>query len=620
MAFQVSPGVNVSEIDLTASVQNVSTTIGALAGQFRWGPLNSIILVSSEKELVARFAKPDNSTANAFFTAANFLDYGNALKVVRVADETAAKNSTADGTGLLIKNDDHYDASFSAGQGAVGQWAGKFPGTLGNGLKVSVCHKNGFSQAMTVSSSGTALTGTNFDTKLAVGSIIRSSGGEERSIVSVTNATTAVLSSAFTSNLASNAATALWEFYKEFSAAPGTSAFAASKSSANDEVHVIVVDATGQWTGVNGQVLEKFGFVSLASDAKTEENVTNYYPSVIAQKSKFVRWMDHATAGTNWGSAANSTTFTDVPQPQTFTLTGGLNGSAVTASDLQRGYALFIPQTEDISIILGAGADATVATYLINSIAEVRKDCVVCLSPLQANVVGANGAELTNVVAFRNSLPSSSYAILDSGWKKQLDRYNDVYRWVPLNGDIGGLIVRTDTTRDPWFPPAGLQRGSIKNAIQLAYNPSEADRDELFKVGVNPVIAKPGSGVVLWGDKTLLSRPSAFDAINVRRLFIVLEKAIKRTSESFLFELNDEFTRAQFKNLVDPFLRDVKGRRGIYDFYVECSEQNNTAEVIDRNELVCDIFIKPTRSIRYIQLNFVATRSGAAFSEVIGSV
>jgi phage tail sheath protein FI len=268
----------------------------------------------------------------------------------------------------------------------------------------------------------------------------------------------------------------------------------------------------------------------------------------------------------------------------------------------------------------GASNTAQLANYLIDNIAESRKDCVVFISPDKDDVVNNVGkTEVTDVVGFRNALTSTSYAVMDSGYKYQYDKYNDVYRYIPLNGDIAGLAVRTDNVRDPWYSPAGFNRGQIKNIIKLAYNPAKADRDILYKSDVNPVCIFPGQGTVLFGDKTVLGKPSAFDRINVRRLFIVLEKAIATAAKFTLFEFNDDFTRAQFRNLVEPFLRDVQGRRGIYDFKVVCDETNNTGDVIDRNEFIGDIYVKPARSINFIQLNFVAVRTGVEFSEVVGN-
>jgi len=295
---------------------------------------------------------------------------------------------------------------------------------------------------------------------------------------------------------------------------------------------------------------------------------------------------------------------------------GGIVSESPSEGNIQSSYAIFAnDQLYDVSIIpTGAVSGATV-TYIINNIAEVRKDCVVFASPERANVINNSGTEATSVVNFRNSLPSTSYAVLDSGWKYQYDRYNDVYRYVPLNGDTAGCAVRTDFVADPWFSPAGFNRGQIKNVVKLAYSPGATDRDTLYKRGINPVVTFPGNGTVLFGDKTLLAKPSAFDRINVRRLFIVLEKAIATAAKFQLFEFNDAFTQAQFRNLVEPFLRDVQGRRGITDFKVVCDSTNNTEVVVDRNEFVADIYIKPARSINFIQLNFVATRSGISFTE-----
>ncbi len=274
------------------------------------------------------------------------------------------------------------------------------------------------------------------------------------------------------------------------------------------------------------------------------------------------------------------------------------------------------------SLILGGDGNLTKSVHIINNIAEVRKDCIAVISPRRSDVVnnsGYVGKDVDDTITYRNSLPSSSYAVLDSGYKYIYDKYNDIYRYVPLNGDTAGLMVRTDNERDPWFSPAGFNRGQVKNVIKLATNPTKGQRDQLYKSGINPVVTFPGQGTVLFGDKTLLAKPSAFDRVNVRRLFIVLEKAIATAAKFTLFEFNDEFTRAQFRNLVEPFLRDVQGRRGIYDFRVVCDESNNTPEVIDRNEFVGDIYVKPARSINFIQLNFVAVRTGVEFSEIVGN-
>jgi phage tail sheath protein FI len=375
------------------------------------------------------------------------------------------------------------------------------------------------------------------------------------------------------------------------------------------------------FSGTAGTVVEKFAFASKASDAKRSDGTSAYYKDVVNTQSEYVYWMDHTSnvtaTGTAWGNAANASLFANLTSNVTISLSGGVSADSPTDGNLTSALAIFAnDELYDISLLPLGAASSTVVNFAISSVAEVRKDVIVFASPELADVVNNAGTEATDVVTFRESLTSSSYAVLDSGWKYQYDRYNDVYRYVPLNGDTAGLAVRTDFVADPWFSPAGFNRGQVKNVVKLAYSPSKADRDTLYKKGVNPVVTFPGNGTVLFGDKTLLAKPSAFDRINVRRLFIVLEKAIATAAKFQLFEFNDPFTRAQFRNLVEPFLRDVQGRRGITDFKVVCDESNNTAQVIDTNNFVADIFIKPARAINFIQLNFIATRTGISFEEV----
>ena len=668
MPFQVSPGVNVSEIDLTTVIPAVSTTEGAIAGRFNWGPVDQRILVDTEDALVSQFQKPDSNNFRQFFTAANFLAYGNKLFVVRV--ENSANNASASGVGRYVKNEEDYENNYSSGVSGAGAWIAKYPGSLGNSLKVSVCQStNAFSSDFTsanlifqagntsVATKGanTAATGAgsfvvnqynaiedmDVSSVIAAGDIIKlanSTVNFELSVKTVSanlitldtaptqdelgttaNTTTvAVLSGAKLADRVERR----WEYYNEFDEAPGTSDTANTKSGSSDELHIVVTDEDGEWTGIQDQVLERFSALSRATDAKNESGETIYYPDVIQQKSQYILWAAHETELTGAGGTANSTYSVTTDKPQTVSLAGGDNGTAPTSAQLIAGYKNFVSAEDvDVSLVLGADADITLAVYLINNIAEVRKDCVVCLSPESADVVNNSsyvGAEMEDVINFRNGLPSTSYAIMDSGYKYMYDKHNDVYRYVPLNGDTAGLIVRSADVRDPWFSPAGFNRGQIKNVIKLPYNPKKAERDQLYKKGINPVVTFPGEGTVLFGDKTLLSKPSAFDRINVRRLFIVLEKAISTAAKFTLFEFNDDFTRSQFRNLVEPFLRDVQGRRGIFDFRVVCDETNNTPEVVDRNEFIGDIYIKPARSINFIQLNFVAVRTGVDFEEVVG--
>ena len=560
MANQLSPGVVVTEKDLTSVVPSVATTAGGFAGAFQWGPVGQVTTVDSENTLVERFGTPNDTTFQSFFTAANFLAYGNNLQLIRVVNQSIAKNAVANAsaTAVLITNDDNYDATYADGSASVGEWAAKYPGALGNSLKVSMADGNAWST---------------------------------------------------------------WTYSSSFDSQPTTSTYVSDRGGSHDELHVVVIDEDGLWTGTAGTVLERFPFASKASDAKKSDGTSAFYKSVINDTSKYIWWMDHTSnvtaTGTAWGSSANASLFANLTSNVTVSLSLGVSGDAPTDGNITSALASFAnDELYDISLIPLGNASAVVANYAISSVAEIRKDVIVFVSPESTDVINQAGTEATNVTGFRDTLTSSSYAVLDSGWKYQYDRYNDVYRWVPLNGDTAGITVRTDFIADPWFSPAGFNRGQIKNVVKLAYSPSKADRDILYKKGVNPVVSFPGNGTILFGDKTLLAKPSAFDRINVRRLFIILEKSIATAAKYQLFEFNDGFTRAQFRNLVEPFLRDVQGRRGITDFKVVCDESNNTGEVIDRNEFVADIFIKPARAINFIQLNFVATRTGISFETV----
>lgn len=565
MAFYLSPGVYVKEYDLTTIVPSVGTTEGAFVGNFIWGPVDAIVTLSNEVELVNTFGKPTNETFTSFFSAANFLSYGQNLKVVRAANTSAARNATSNANGILIKNRDQYEIEYLdlSASNTYGMFAARYPGSLGNTLKVSV----------------------------------------------------------FAS--ANSTAYASWEYNEEFNGVPGTSTYGVANRSANDEMHIIIVDEDGKFTGTSNTVLEKFGYVSKAVDAKTDDGSSNYYVNVINDRSRYVYVINkpnEPAANMNWGSAASNTTFKQDNNSYTSSLAGGVD-AAPTDGNINLAYDKFRNSEEvDISLVVTGDASSNVVQHVIDNLVEYRKDCVAFVSPTRANVVNNIGDEADDSVSYRNNIiqRSTSYAVMDSGWKYQFDKYNNVYRWVPLNADIAGLCVRTDFDRDPWYSPAGFNRGQIKNVVKLSWNPDKTDRDELYKNGINPVVSFPGEGVVLYGDKTMLAKPSAFDRINVRRLFIVLEKAIARAAKYSLFEFNDEFTRAQFVALVEPFLRDVQGRRGIFDFRVVCDTTNNTPEVIDRNEFIGDIYIKPARSINFIQLNFVAVRTGVAFEEIVG--
>ena len=471
-------------------------------------------------------------------------------------------------------------------------------------------------------------TGTSFLTQYTIGDLVKLVGtAEERKVSAIASASSMTVSEPFALVAAANTHSRRWEYADAFDSEPVTSSHARRNSGNYDEVHIAVVDEDGEFTGANNTVVETYTG-SVAAGAKGEDGQSIYYKDLINRKSAYLRWMDHSASGdvdallnggtTAWGGAASGT-FNGKGIIVSGSLTGGAAGSTPTAGNVQTGFDKY-KNAEEIDVTLLITGDASVATqiHVINNIAEYRKDCVAFVSPLQANVVDNAGSEVDDVVDHRNSMPSSSYAFMDSGWKYMYDKYNDVYRYIPLNGDIAGCCAFTDQARDPFWSPAGLDRGNIRNAIKLPFNPNKTQRDSLYKNGVNPVTAMPGSGILLFGDKTLLAKPSAFDRINVRRLFILLEKSIANMAKSFLFEFNDAFTRSRFTSTVEPFLTDIQGRGGVQDFAVVCDDSNNTAEVVDRNEFRGDIYVKPSRSINFIQLQFVAVRSGVEFSEIIG--
>ena len=641
MPFQLSPGVAVVEKDFSSIVPAVSSSVGAIAGMFNWGPVLDPVTISSENLLVQRFGKPTDSTAQSFFTAANFLAYTNNMLVVRV-DATSARNAVSTGTAVKIKNFNQYTTSYAAGEAAVGEWAAKYPGVLGNAIRVamadSTTYRN-FTLAGTVvtstSSQTVAGTGTAFTTELHVGAVLKTSGGAVLGVVgSIASATSLTLLSNAISVVSGAAIKADWAYADQFDYAPSSTSYSTALGGSNDELHVIIIDETSEWTGAAGTVLEKFSGVSKALDSKKSDGTNNYYKDVINSQSRYIWWMDHTTnvdtsvagAGTNgvaWGSTSQNNGFKDLKGAISTSLEGGVDDFTSADGDFQAGFALFQNAEQyDISLIATGKVTAATAKWVVQNVAEYRKDCVAFISPVNiadGTIIINSATPIDDIIAFRTGNAfnvDSSYAVLDSGYKYQYDRYNDKYRYVPLNGDMAGLCARTDYTDDPWYSPGGLNRGQVKNVVKLAVNPNKTDRDNLYKNGINPVVNFPGQGCVLFGDKTLQSKPSAFDRINVRRLFIVLEKAIAIAAKYQLFEFNDGFTRAQFKSLVEPFLRDVQGRRGITDFVVKCDESNNTGEVIDRNEFVADIFIKPNRSINFITLNFVAARSSVSFEEI----
>jgi len=677
MSFLSSPGVHVREIDLTNVVPSVATTIGAIAMPAERGPVSEITTLGSEEDLVKVFGKPNSSNFEWWFTASSFLQYSDQLKVVRPASGFL---NAGEASGVLIKNDTVYLADYwtESGDGTVtsNDWYARTAGTWGNSLGVQVCpsatvyeqHLTDQNQVKNSDSAigDTSITLDNIDLSgyaLTVGDLISFSSvdavsddsafayiaGDEGNEYQVTAVNTgnqvATIRLAGDPNGAGlKAAIPLnsyirrrWAFYNLFEGPPGTSQWATDNGrGTNDELHVVVYDTTGDITGfdydVAGQatnsVIERYSKLSKCPVARTTQGGSNYYVDVIFRQSSYIYWGDHIAAGTNWGTDT-TTTYTAVNIVTVVSLTGGTDDYSVTAGELALAYKLFEDTEEiDVNLVLAGPSSGVADTTagmdthgtMITDLVETRKDCVGFISPYRAGVVNiaTSIAQTANIIKGFDTLPSSSYVVYDSGYKYIYDKYNDVYRYVPLNGDTAGLCANTDKVADPWFSPAGYNRGHVRGAIKLAYNPKNSERDQLYRKRVNSVVNFPGQGVLLFGDKTALSKPSAFDRINVRRLFLVLEKAISTASKYQLFEFNDEFTRAQFRNMVEPFLRDVQGRRGIFDFKVVCDATNNTGEVIDRNEFVGDIYIKPARSINFITLNFIAVRTGIAFSEVGG--
>jgi hypothetical protein len=677
MPFQLSPGVNVTEIDLTGIVPAVATTDGAIAGVFSWGPVGTRQLIDTESKLVNIFGKPNANNYETWHTASNFLSYGNRLYVTRVANttndtysaiaNTAAVDSLA---GQVVRNAEDYVGKIFD---AETRYVARYPGALGNSLKISVCDSvNAFSSYINVESTSvgavanisigvgksfanvivTETTGSATDANtyansivsmLTIGDILTvgnsTIGTQNLRIANVGTVTAGKLRIDFDSTyrLATNFTTSnsvnsqikrSWEYSTIIDNAPIQTDYVTNfggGTSAIDGIHVVVVDENGKFTGVPGTILESYSNLSRASDSKGISGQTNFYKTVINQSSSYV-WAASDRPDAVSAIATGVASSTNV-KPETLSFNSGTDGDSEAEASLSliaSGYDMYHSAEDvDVSLILqgkpiGTGGTYELANYIIDNICEPRKDCIVLISPDDSVVTGNAGNEAQALVDWRNSLHDSSYAVIDSGYKYQYDRYNDVYRYIPCNGDIAGLCARTDNTRDPWWSPAGFNRGQIKNLVKLRWNPKQADRDLLYKNAINPLVSFPGKGTILYGDKTLQSKPSAFDRINVRRLFIVLEKAIATASKFFLFEFNDEFTRAQFKNLVIPYLRDVQGRRGITDFQVICDRTNNTAERIDRNEFWGDIYIKPARSINFIQLNFVAVATGVQFSEIVG--
>ena len=567
-----SPAITVKEVDLSGFVPNVQSTTGAIVGDFRWGPAKIATKVGTEAQLAEVFGSPTSTNAVDFLSAAQFLRYSSSMYVIREIT-SVAKNATSSSTTVTnVNNKDHWDTVKSAfgadsGDTNVGAWIGKWAGALGNSLKAEICTAAGF---------------------------------------------------------------AAWAYKGEFDAAPGTSAYATARSGSADECHVVVIDEDGEISGTVGTVLERFAFLSMASDAKTSDGSSNYALEVINSSSEYV-WLAHwdgdLATMSNAGTAAAGTAFGNPSTAITKSLTGGVDSAAtgLTTAEVATGFDLLEDtDTTQVDFLIAPGmasaADqATVVNDLVGIAGITRKDCIVVTSPNRSAVVNNSTpvtASLTTAATFNNS----SYLTVDNNYLKVYDKFNDQYVHIPAASTTAGVMAATDANAAPWYSPAGQRRGQYFGITALSYSPTKAERDTLYKAGVNPIANIPGQGILLFGDKTFLNRPSAFDRINVRRLFLVAERAIATAARNVMFEFNDEFTRAEFVNIVEPFLREIQGRRGITDFKVVCDSTNNTASVVDRNEFIANIFIKPARSINYVTLNFVAVRTGVDFEEVVGTV
>ena len=577
-----SPAVVVKEIDATGGVPNVQTSTGAIVGNFRWGPVGQRVLISNEADLIDQFSTPDTTSTIDFHNASYFLRYSNALQVVRQAT-SAAKNAAATtyktagrGPGAVgyaiqaINNKNVFDANTSLDSDGH-TFIGRFPGALGNSIRVSICPANS----------------TAFGT---------------------------------------------WDYASSYDGAPGSSALDSNAGGPGTELHLAVIDNNGEFTGTKGTVLESYPYVSAATNSVLADGSTNYVKNVVNERSKYIYMVNFdsdytaANAGTAMTPGVQKTYISGLTTSVHYDFDSGANSAALGTGEIATGHDLFEDEEAvevDFLIAPGMGsrADQTTVTNDLVANAIARKDCVVVSSPARTDVVNVTneGTATDNITTTAATFTKSSYLIMDGNYLKVYDKFNDQFIQIPAASSVAGLMAETDRVAAPWFSPAGTRRGQLLGVTAIDYNPNKTRRDTLYKAGVNPVVNVAGSGVVLFGDKTLLNRPSAFDRINVRRLFLTLERAIAQAAKNVMFEFNDEFTRAEFVNVIEPVLRDVRARRGITDFRIIADETVNTPAVVDRNEFIANIFIKPARSINYVTLNFVAVRTGVDFTEVVGT-
>jgi len=642
MAFikTASPGVVINEIDLTRPGQDaITSNVGAFAGPFAKGPMRTPVLVNTEAELVSIFGLPTDSNAEYWWSVSNFLEYGGVCYVVRVGAEASMRNA-AEGTAVFCANTDDYLADVS---GYSTGFLARTAGTWGNSLGVAVID-SGADYLLTYD--------TALDTPPTVGATVTLSTGtgicysidtvnKQIGYIKLTG-TTPVVNDTIEDGATDPVITAVQDWYDQqiafgtvlwsrIAPRPTTSAFVAGFGGSLDAMNLVVYDATGGITGQRYSVLETYVGLSKAKGATNAQGDVIYFVDALTNRSNYIyatSTVSVISAGTlnNSKTVLGSTTYTAAFKYLTSTaatLAGGVDGLTSTLGEEEAGYDKFDhPENYKINyLLMGPGRSSvddtvTKANYII-SIAISRADCIAFVSPPRISVLDiTNTTTITdNIIAFANRITSTSYAVLDSGYKQMYDRFADVYRYVPLNPDIAGLMVYTARVAEAWYSPAGVSRGQIRNVERLAYNPKKSQRDQLYVKRVNPVISVGGQGTYLAGDRTALGEVSAFDRINVRALFLILEATISGPAAEMMFQFNNDTNRALFRNLVDPFLREVKAKQGITDYLVVCDTTNNTPEVEDRQEFIADIYVKPSRSINYVTLNFVATRSGVSFAE-----
>lgn len=620
MSYLQSPSVELREFDETISIQADNTAVAGFAGDFNWGPALQITRIDSVKTLEKIYGLQGVANKD-FLIAAQFLAYSNNLRVVRAISSTAV-NATVSGTGLLVKNDEHYNASYAAGQGSVGEFCAKYPGTKGNGLVVAYCDGAGWfvsKTGYTAEAGGTTLTSTGLDV-FNVGDEIWVGGSKVATITVINSATSATLDTSIIlgddSPATSAAFSIKWKYNGEFNFQPGTSVWASNHGSTNDELHVLVIDGAGVFSGVQGTILEKYEFLSKAIDAKLDDGQTNYYKNVINNKSKYLRWLDHNALGTNWGTVANATTYASLTSGPAKALSGGIDGS-VTSGNKATAFQVYAEGgADEVGVLFAGDADASLANAVI-SVAVGLKFTQACVSTSSASVIDNAGDEVDDIITFKSSLTATDRLFFDSGHKLALDNYNSRFVYLPCCADIAGLMVNAETKIGISASPADPSISAIQNCVKLAFNPTEPERDVLYPNSVNCIVTFPGQGTVLFGDRTAIVRPSAFRYVGARRMFNLVEKSLFKSSKNFLFKRNTPAERARYANQIRGYLNTIKDNEDIEDFRVRVDSSNNTAEMIAAQVLVADVYIKPVYSINWVLLNMHAVQTGASFTESV---